>query len=73
MNLDAWISHKSDVHQNDKNISIRIDNLQISANENTAKASFIQHYSSSKLRSKGRKILELRKAGDEWKIYREII
>ena len=73
MNLDAWISHKSDVHQNDKNISIHIDNLQISADENTAKASFIQHYSSSKLRSKGRKILELRKTGDEWKIYREII
>jgi len=73
MNLDAWISHKSDVHQNDKNISIHIDNLQISADENIAKAVFIQHYSSSRLRSKGRKILELRKTGDDWKIFREII
>jgi hypothetical protein len=73
MNLDAWISHKSDVHQNDKNIRIRIDNLQISADENIAKAVFIQHYSSSKLKSKGRKILELRKTGDEWKIYIEIM
>ena len=73
MDLSTWISHKSDVHQNDKNISIRIDNLQISTDENIAKAVFTQHYSSSKLRSKGRKILELRKTGDEWKIYREIM
>ena len=49
MDLDAWISHKSDVHKNGKNINIRIDNLQISADENMAKALFIQHYRSSKL------------------------
>jgi len=73
MDLSAWISHKSDVHQNNKNISVRIDNLQISADENIAKAVFTQHYSSSKFKSKGRKILELRKTGDEWKIYREIM
>ncbi|MGD0280574.1 MAG: L,D-transpeptidase family protein [Smithella sp.] len=73
MDLEAWISHKSDVHKNGKNINIRIDHLQISADENTAKALFIQHYHSSKLRSKGKKTLELRKTGDEWKIYREIM
>ena len=30
MDLDAWISHKSNVRQKSKNIKIRIDNLQIS-------------------------------------------
>ena len=73
MNLDAWIAHKSNVHENSKNIKISIDNLAISADEDTARATFTQHYSSSRLRSKGKKTLELKKIGDEWKIYREIM
>jgi len=73
MNLDAWISHKSDVRQKSGNINIRIDKLKISANGDTATALFIQHYSSSILKSKGKKTLELKKIGDEWKIYREIM
>jgi hypothetical protein len=73
MNLDAWISYKADVRQNSKNINILIDNLQISADENIAKASFTQHYSSSILNSKGKKTLELKKIGNEWKIYKEIM
>jgi murein L,D-transpeptidase YafK len=73
MNLDAWISHKADVRKNSKNINIRIDNLQISADANTATAIFTQYYSSSILNSKSKKKLELRKISDGWKIYREII
>lgn len=73
MDLDAWISHKSDVRRNSKNIKISIDNLQISANEDMATAVFTQHYSSSKLNSKGKKTLELKKTDDGWKIYREIM
>lgn len=73
MNLDAWVSHKADVRQNSKNINIRIDNLQISADTNIATAVFTQHYSSSILKSKSKKKLELRKINNEWKIYREII
>jgi murein L,D-transpeptidase YafK len=73
MDLDAWISHKSQVRQNSENINIRIDKLKISANGDTAKAFFIQHYSSSILRSKGKKTLELKKTDGEWKIFREII
>ena len=73
MNLDAWVSYKADVRQNSKNINILIDNLQISADENIAKASFTQHYSSSILNSKGKKTLELKKIGNEWKIYKEIM
>jgi murein L,D-transpeptidase YafK len=73
MDLDAWISHKSNVHENSNNIKINIDNLAISADEDSARAVFTQHYTSSRLRSKGKKILELKKTGDEWKIYREIM
>ena len=73
MNLDAWVSHKTNVRQKSKNISIRIDNLQISAGANSATAVFTQHYSSAILKYSGKKKLELRKINDEWKIYREIM
>jgi murein L,D-transpeptidase YafK len=73
MNLDAWVSHKADVRQNSKNINIRIDNLQISAEANIATAVFTQYYRSSIINSKSKKKLELRKINNEWKIYREII
>ena len=73
MNLDAWISHKVDVNKKSKDINISIDDLQISANTNIAKAVFTQHYSSSILKDSGKKTLELRKINNEWKIYREIM
>ncbi len=73
MNLDAWIAHKLNVRQNSKNINIRINNLKISVNGNNAKAFFVQRYSSSRLNSRGKKTLELRKIGSQWKIYREIM
>jgi hypothetical protein len=73
MNLDAWVSHKADVRQNSKNINIRIYNLLISEDANIATAVFTQYYSSSTLKSKSKKKLELRKINNEWEIYREII
>ena len=73
MNLDAWISYKSDVYQKSKNINISIDKLQISENENNAMAVFTQYYSSSIFKDSGKKTLKLRKINDEWKIYREIM
>ncbi|MGA9111866.1 MAG: tetratricopeptide repeat protein [Smithella sp.] len=73
MNLDAWISSKADVYKKSKNIKINIDHLQISAHANTAKAVFTQNYQSSIFKYKGKKTLELRKIGDEWKIYKEFI
>ena len=73
MNLNAWVSHKADVRQNSKNIHIRIDNLQISADANIATAVFTQNYSSSILKNKGKKKLELRKINDEWKISKELM
>jgi ketosteroid isomerase-like protein len=73
MNLNEWISYKTNVRQKSKNINIRIDDLQISAEGNSATAVFTQSYSSSILKDKGKKTLELRKINDEWKIYKEIM
>jgi len=73
MNLNEWISYKTNVRQKSKKINIRIDNLQISTEGNIATAVFTQHYSSSTLKNKSKKKLELRKINNEWKIYREII
>jgi tetratricopeptide (TPR) repeat protein len=73
MNLNEWISYKTNVRQKSKNINIRIDDLQISAEGNSATAVFTQSYSSSILKYKGKKTLELIKINDGWKIYKEIM
>jgi len=74
MNLDTWVSHKTNIYKKSKNININIDKLQISAGENKATAVFTQSYSSSIFEYySGTKKLELRKINDEWKIYREIM
>jgi ketosteroid isomerase-like protein len=73
MNLNAWVSYKTNVYQKSKNLNISIDKLQIAVDENIAMAVFTQYYSSSILKHSGKKKLELRKINDEWKIYREIM
>ena len=73
MNLEAWVSHKTNVYQKSKNINISIDDLQISADANIATALFTQYYSSSILKDSGKKKLEVRKINNELKIYREIM
>ena len=73
MNLNAWISYKTNVRKNSKDINISIDDLLISMDVNTATAVFTQSYSSSIFKDSGVKTLELRKINDEWKIYREIM
>jgi len=73
MNLDTWISSRADVYKKSKNIKINIAHLQISVDVNSAKAVFTQDYKSSTFKYKGKKTLELRKIGDEWKIYKELM
>jgi hypothetical protein len=73
MNLDAWITNKNNVQEKSKNISISIEDVQISADENIATAVFIQHYSSSKSKDSGKKKLELKRINNEWKIYKEMM
>jgi murein L,D-transpeptidase YafK len=72
-NLNDWVSHKNYVRKNSKNINVRIDNLRVTADTINATASFTQYYSSSILKSKSSKKLELKKINGEWKILRETI
>jgi murein L,D-transpeptidase YafK len=73
MNLNDWVEHKNDIRQRSKNINVRVENLRITAKATSATASFTQHYSSSILKSKSAKKLELKKINNEWKILRETI
>jgi hypothetical protein len=73
MKLHAWIIYKTNVHNESKNINIVIDDLKISIDGDNATAVFTQTYSSSVLKDRGKKTLELKKSGSEWKIFREIM
>ncbi|MGV8059424.1 MAG: L,D-transpeptidase family protein [Smithellaceae bacterium] len=73
MNLNDWVSHKNAVRKHSKNINVRIDNLRVKVDSSHATASFTQYYSSSILRSKSSKKLEMKKIDGEWKIMRETI
>jgi hypothetical protein len=73
MDLNAWISYKTKIRQKHKDITIRIEDLNISSDAKTftAKAVFTQYYSSSIHKDKVKKILQLRKVIGGWKIYNE--
>jgi tetratricopeptide (TPR) repeat protein len=73
MNLNEWVTFKTNVHKNSNNIKINVSDFKISVDGNNAKAVFSQNYSSSLVKSKGKKTLELKKEGEEWKIFREIM
>jgi tetratricopeptide (TPR) repeat protein len=73
MKLDEWITYKANVRDKSKNIKIGIENIKISVDGDTAKAVFTQKYSSSILKDKGQKTLELKKSGNDWKIYKEFM
>jgi len=61
------------VRKRSKNITINIDNLRLSVKGNNAMVTFMQSYSSSILKDKGKKTLELKKINNQWKIYREVM
>lgn len=73
MTLEKWIAYKTGVRQKSTDIKIGIDDLKIIADGDHAEAVFIQTYKSSTLNDKGEKTLKLKKIGDEWKIYQEIM
>lgn len=73
MNLDQWIQYKTNVRNRSRNIQISISDLRISVQGDTAKAVFTQSYSSSLLKDKGTKTLEMKRIGGEWKIFREMM
>ncbi len=75
MDLNAWITYKTNVRQKSKNINIKIEDLQISVDEKTALATavFMQHYSSSIFKGTIKKKLSIKKINNEWTINKESI
>jgi len=71
MNLNDWVAYKTELHKRNKNINVKIANIRITASGNSATAVFTQLYSSSGLKSKGTKKLELKKTDAGWKINSE--
>ena len=73
MKIDEWVAYKTNVRNKSSNITIGMDDLKIMVDGNNAQAVFIQTYTSSILKDEGQKTLKLKKAGDTWKIYREVM
>ena len=73
MNLNEWVTYKTNIREKSKNVKISIDDLKISEKGDAATAVFTQSYSSSILQDKGKKTLELKKINNEWKIYKELM
>jgi outer membrane beta-barrel protein len=75
MDLDAWIAYKTNVRERSKDISIKIEDLKISADEgnDTVTIKFNQYYNSSIHKDSVRKTLKMKKIGEAWKIYKETI
>ncbi|MEA1935657.1 MAG: L,D-transpeptidase family protein [Thermodesulfobacteriota bacterium] len=71
MNLSNWISYKTELKKRNKNIRICIEDIKISSGEERGLAVFTQEYNSSNYNATGTKKLRFKKAGGEWKIYRE--
>ena len=71
--LNAWITHKANIFKNSKDIAISINDVRIHLNGDSAKVLFIQQYSSSLIKSSGKKILHLKKTDNGWRIHKELI
>jgi ketosteroid isomerase-like protein len=69
--LNAWKHYKKKLNDRYRHISVKISDLKVRIDGNTAWAYFIQRFSSDAFRAKGYKLIEFRKKGDSWKIYRE--
>ena len=70
-NLDSWIAYKTRLSKINKNITIKIDDIEITVADNRSVAVFRQRYNSSRYNAYGIKRLHLIKINDRWKIYRE--
>lgn len=71
MKLNEWITYKTNVRNKSKDIKISMEKIKVSVNGDNAKVVFTQIYSSSILKDKGKKTLELKKVGNDWKIHKE--
>lgn len=71
-NLVQWRQYKDELNQRYKFIRIGVRDLKVNVEGESAKAYFEQQYTSDTFRSRAFKVIELRKKGGDWKIYREI-
>jgi Flp pilus assembly protein TadD/ketosteroid isomerase-like protein len=71
--LNAWKHYKEKLNKRYRHISVKISKLRviIERDKDTAWAYFIQRYRSETFRFEGYKLVEFRKEGDSWKIFRE--
>lgn|GEM_PF-764247 len=70
-NLQEWKQHKKRLNGKYKRISVTVSELKTRISGGTSRAWFKQKYRSDAFKSDGYKILEFRKKGGRWKIYRE--
>lgn len=71
MKRSAWEEERRKRIGNKAKISVKLENLSVSVNGNTAAAKFRQDYKSGSLAVSSRKTLDLVKSGDRWLIVRE--
>ncbi len=69
--LSQWKQHKKRLNGKYKKISVTVSGLRTRTTAKTSRAWFKQRYRSDAFKSNGYKILEFKKKGNEWKIYRE--
>jgi murein L,D-transpeptidase YafK len=69
--LVAWKQYKGRLNQRYRSISVKVSDLKVRVNGNTAMAYFKQRYRSDAFSAQRYKRLEFRKKGDSWKIFRE--
>ncbi len=67
----AWEEERRARITGKSNISVRVDNLSVNVNGNTAVAKFRQHYRANGLSVSSRKTLDMVRAGERWVIVRE--
>ncbi|MCP3951104.1 MAG: L,D-transpeptidase family protein [Desulfobacterales bacterium] len=70
-NLQEWKRHKNRLNKKYKRISVTVSGLKTNTTGNTSRAWFKQRYRSDAFRSNGYKVLEFKKKGNGWKIFRE--
>ena len=69
--LDAWKHYKKTLNNRYRNISIKISNLEVNVEDSKARAYFRQRYRSDSYQDDEYKLIEFRKEGHSWKIFRE--
>ncbi len=70
-NRVAWKRYKKRLNRRNRHISVKISGIKVKVNGRKAKVYFKQLYRSDTFYSKGYKMLEFKKKGISWKIFRE--